>query len=484
MRPAVEASIPAPPASSDPLSRLLAQQREAFANDPYPSARVRKDRLKRAINALLKLEPKIVQALDADFGGRHEALSLLTEVMAPVRSLKHAAANVERWMRPEKRKPEFPMGLLGARAYIFRQPLGVVGVVAPWNAPVALAFTPLAGILAAGNRAMIKPSELAPQASAIIAEAVRNAFDESEVAVVEGEADVAVAFTKLPFDHLLYTGSAGIARHVMRAAADHLVPVTLELGGKSPAILARGADLEQAASQVAFGKLANAGQVCMCPDFALVHRDDQAAFADAVRAAMLKMFPDFERNRDYTRVHLPRQRQRLAALCLEAARAGAKVEALNGLPVEALGDAERFPPVIVQNAPADSRLMREEVFGPVLPIAAYDRLEDVPKFLARLSRPLALYFIGGTPAEKQWMLRQTWAGGVTFDGIMLHPFLQDLPFGGVGESGMGRYVGHDGFKTFSNSKSVAHPPVVDVTKFLAPPYGPRVAQLMRRALKL
>ncbi len=465
------------------LSDLLDRQRAAARTEPYPSLAVRKDRLRRAIDTLIRNEARIVDACHADFGNRHEALSLLTEVMAPVRSLKHALKNVERWTRPEKRKPEFPMGLMGARAYIFYQPVGVVGVVSPWNAPVALAYTPLGGILAAGNRAMIKPSEFVPTVSDLIAEITRQVFDETEVAVVIGEADVAAAFTALPFDHLLFTGGASTARHVLKAAAANLVPVTLELGGKSPAIVAKGADLAKAASKIVFGKLANAGQVCMAPDFALVHRDDRDAFVVEVRAAMQRFYPDVSNNTDFTNVHLPRQRQRLASLVAEAAQAGARVETLSGEAWDALPDTLRFPPVIVIDPPLDGRLMREEIFGPILPIASYDDLEDLPELLGKLSRPLAMYYLGGTQSQKDFLLKNTWAGGMSFDDIMLHPFMQDLPFGGIGESGMGRYLGHEGFKTFSNGKAVASPPWIDITRFLAPPYTPTVAKIMRRALR-
>lgn len=466
------------------LQGILECQRAAANAEPYPTLALRKDRLRRAVDVLIMNEKRIVEACHADFGNRHEALSLLTEVMAPVRSLKHALKNVERWMRPEKRRPEFPMGLMGARAYIFHQPLGVIGVVVPWNAPVALAYTPLAGIFAAGNRAMIKLSECVPAVSALTAEITRAAFDETEVAIVNGEADVAAAFTALPFDHLLFTGGAGTARHVMRAAANHLVPVTLELGGKSPAIVAEGADLAKVVGKIVFGKLANAGQVCMAPDFALVHRRDRDAFVEAVRSEMLRQFPNVSSNPDFTNVHLPKQRQRLAAMVQEAAEGGGIVITLSGESVSDLQQTKRFPPAIVVDPRLDCRLMREEVFGPILPIVSYERFEDLPKLLGSLSRPLAMYYLGGTRAQKDFMLRNTWAGGMSFDDIMLHPFMQDLPFGGVGESGMGRYLGFEGFKTFSNAKAVAEPPWIDAIKYLAPPYSPKLAQIMRRSLRL
>ncbi len=465
------------------LSALLERQRVAMREQPYPPLELRKDRLRRAIDTLITHEQRIVDAAHADFGNRHAALTLLTDVMAPVRTLRYSLRHVARWMRPDKRKPEFPMGLFGANASLFYQPLGVVGVVAPWNAPVALAYSPLGGILAAGNRAMIKPSELVPNVSAVIAEMTRHAFDESEVCVVEGEVDVARAFTALPFDHLVFTGGAGTARQVMKAAAEHLVPVTLELGGKSPAIVARGSDLDYAAAKIAFGKLANAGQVCMAPDFAMVHRSDLPGFVQAVGDAFRRYYPDVESNADYTRVHLPRQRQRLAAMVREAAQKGAKIEVLSGAAWSGLEQADPFPPVIVIDPALDTALMHEEVFGPVLPVVPYDDLPQAAGLLAGLSRPLALYFLGGSSADKDFVLKNTYAGGVTFDDVMLHPFMQDLPFGGVGESGMGRYLGFEGFKAFSNAKAVVQRPWMDVSKFLAPPFKPGLVRVMRRAIR-
>ena len=465
------------------LQAKLDRLKAAAAAERYPSLAVRKDRLRRTVDVLLRNEKRIVAALDHDFGGRPEALNLLTDVLAPTRSLKHSLKHVEQWMKTEKRKPEFPMGLVGGTAEVFYQPLGVVGVVAPWNAPVALAFSPLASIFAAGNRAMVKPSELVPTVADLIAEMINSTFDPSEAVAVTGELEVARAFTALPFDHLVFTGGAGTARFVMKAAAEHLTPVTLELGGKSPAIIAKGCDLAYAAAKVCSGKFVNAGQVCMAPDFAMVHRSEMPAFIREVRATVQRMYPDFASNKDFTRVHLPRQRQRLTKMIEEAGARGAKVEVLNGLAVDALADAPRFPPVLVENPPLDIELMREEVFGPILPVVAYDTLQQAADTLASMSRPLALYFIGGNAAEKDFILRNTWAGGVTFDDVMLHPFMQDLAFGGVGESGMGRYLGHDGFKALSNAKGVVQRPWLDVSKYISPPYSPALVQAMRKALR-
>lgn len=465
------------------LRSKLARLKAAASAEPYPSAEVRRDRLRRAVDVLQRSDKRIHEAINADFGGRPEALNLLVDTLAPIRSLKHSIKHLEGWMRIDRRKPEFPMGLIGGKAGVFYQPLGVVGNVSPWNAPVALAFTPLASILAAGNRAFLKPSELVPQTADLIAEMVRSAFDPTEIDVVTGDVNVSQAFVSLPFDHLVFTGGAGTARHVMRAAAENLVPVTLELGGKSPCIVARGSDLAYAAAKFANGKCVNAGQVCMAPDFAFVHRDDLPKFADEVRTAVKRMFPDYAKSGDFTRVHLDRQRQRLSALVSDAIGRGARVEVLDGTPVEELANCAKFPQVLILDPPLDAEVMHEEVFGPLIPIVTYDSLQGVADVLARLPRPLALYFIGGSAADKEFILKNTWAGGVSFDDVMLHPFMQDVAFGGVGESGMGRYLGFDGFKAMSNAKGFAQRPWMDVTKYIAPPFGPGIVSGLRKALR-
>lgn len=477
------------PAGAAPASRVpspadsLEVLRTAAKREPYPSLEVRRDRLQRAIDVLLVNEKRIVEALDADFGGRPEALSLLADVMAPVNSLRHAHKNVARWMRPEKRKSMFPLGLIGGRARVYHQPLGVIGIVVPWNVPVGIGFTGLAGALAAGNRALIKPSELAPRSADLIAEMVASAFDASEVAVVTGDVEVARQFTELPFDHLLFTGGPGTARIVMAAAARNLVPVTLELGGKSPAIVAKGSDLAYAASKIVVGKLGNAGQVCMGVDYAMVHRSEVAAFAEEVRRAIGRHFPNAISNPDFASVLLERQRHRLAGMVEEARAGGARVEIVGGMSVDALKGADRFPPVLVLDPPSDSALMRDEIFGPILPILAYDSIEHAADLINSNTRPLALYFIGGSAAEKEYLLQNTHSGGVTFGDVMLHPMMQDLPFGGVGESGMGRYLGFDGFKSFSNQRGVFERPWIDISRFFAPPYTPGLVKKLRRAIQ-
>lgn len=464
------------------LDAKLSLQRAAVDKEPYPDVEVRKDRLRRALDAVVKNEKRIVEATQEDFGQRPELTVLLADLLFPVSGLRHALANVERWMRPEKRKADFPFNILGARAYVFYQPLGVVGIMAPWNLPFGLGYAPLAGVLAAGNRAMIKPSELTPYTSAAMAEITEATFASDEVTVVQGGVEIGSRFSALPFDHLIFTGSAPVARHVMRAAADNLTPVTLELGGKAPVIIAKGADLEAAASKVVNFKMGNAGQACMGIDHIRVHRSDRDAFVNALKRTMVQYFPDYANNPDVCHVFLPGQRQRLAGLVEDAVQRGAQIDFIGADSIEQLPSEPHFPLALVIDPPKDAAVMRGEIFGPVLPVVSYDTLEDVAREVRSGERPLALYFLGGNKEQQEYLLRNTWAGGVTFDDIMLHALTQDLPFGGVGESGMGRYGGHAGFKTFSNAKSVAHPPRINIMK-MDPPYTPKMVETIRRLLK-
>lgn len=455
----------------------------ASLDDPYPNLNIRRDRIQRAIDILTRSEKRIVDAINTDFGGQPEAVSLIIDVMAPIRSLQYAHKHVARWMKLDKRKPEFPLGLMGAKAGIFYQPLGVVGNMSPWNAPVGLAFSPLASMLSAGNRVFMRPSEYVPTTSNLIAEMIESAFDPSEIAIATGGVELAQAFSSLPFDHLLFTGGASTARHVMRAAAENLVPLTLELGGKAPCIVAKDCDLADAASKFARGKTLNGGQVCMAPDFGYVHSSNKDQFADELKTAVKRMHPQYGNGPDYTHIHLEHRRHHLKELVCNAIERGAQVEVLDGSPIAQLGQDSGFPPVLVIDPPMDSLVMTEEVFGPIMPVITYDKLEEVVQTLKALPRPLALYFIGGSQLEKDFLLQNTWSGGVSFDDVQFHIMMQDYGQGGVGESGMGRYLGFEGFKTMSNCRSIAQRPWVDISKFITPPYKPSLVKHIRGLLK-
>lgn len=446
---------------------------------------LRMDRLQRLRRVITKNRQRIVDTLNADFEGHSPTQAVLSEVFVPVTAIDHARKHLKRWMRPQKRAPNFPFGLIGGRAEVQTQPLGVVGIIAPWNAPFALIFTPLVGVLAAGNRAIVKPSEYTPGVAALIRELFTEAFSAEEIAVVEGGAEVAQALVNLPLDHLLFTGGGKTARLVMRAAAANLVPVTLELGGKSPAILGDDADVAVAASKIMNGKLSNAGQICMCPDYAMLPVAAAERFVAAAKAATQRMYPDARNNIEYTKVFSGLSVERLCSMVREAEAAGAKVIPLvEGWTLDTLTDTSRscrFPPLLVLDAPPDCRLMTTEVFGPVLPVLRYQALDSVIADLRKGEPPLALYYFGKRKSDIAKVLEQTVSGGVTINDIMMHPLMQNLPFGGVGESGMGRYVGEDGYKTFSHQKSVYKAGWLDITGKLQPPYG-KLFEYMFKAL--
>ncbi|MDY1549607.1 coniferyl aldehyde dehydrogenase [Luteibacter sahnii] len=461
---------------------ILARQRHAQQSDGPPSAALRIDRLDRAIGLLVDHADEIAHALRDDFGHRSVEGSLVTDVAASIEPLKHARSHVRSWMRRERRRVSpSALGLLGARAWVDYQPKGVVGVVSPWNFPFNLTFAPLAGILAAGNRAMIKPSEFTPRSSELMRRLIAQAFDASEVAVVVGGPEVGQAFTALPFDHLLFTGATSVARHVMRAASEHLVPVTLELGGKSPAIVARDADPDLAAARLMFGKTLNAGQVCVSPDYALVPRERVDAFVAALERAVRRMFPTLRDNPDYTAIVNERHHGRLRGLLDDAERQGATLRWLH--PQHDMLGAQRIAPVAIVGVHDGMAVMQDEIFGPLLPVLPYDGIDDAIAQVNGRPRPLALYYFGDDAAEQERVLSRVTAGGVTLNDTVMHLTMDDLPFGGIGPSGMGAYHGIDGFRTFSHARGVYRQARLDVTRLIRPPYGPLIRRILRTRIK-
>jgi coniferyl-aldehyde dehydrogenase len=468
------------------MQALLDKQRTAFTAELPVSAAVRKDRLRRALALVLEHKDGFVKALSDDFGHRSAEQSLVTDIMASVKPLKHALKHVDGWMRPERRKLDFPLGLLGAKAEVQWQPKGVVGIIAPWNFPVNLTFAPLANILAAGNRAMIKPSEFTPATSELMHRAVAQYFDEAEVAVIVGGPEIGKAFTELAFDHIIFTGATSIARHVMAAAAKNLVPLTLELGGKSPTILSRSADLAQATERVAMGKLMNAGQICLAPDYMLVPAEKEAEVVEGLKAATARMYPTLLANDDYTSVISRRHRDRLEAHIADARAKGAEIVEVNpGNEDFSKQNTNKMPLTLIRNPTDEMTVMQEEIFGPVLPIKSYKSVEDAIEFVNRRDRPLGLYWFGTDGAEEKQVLDRTISGGVTVNDVIFHVSAEDLPFGGVGPAGMGNYHGHDGFKEFSHPKSVYRQPKIDLAGLAGfkPPYGEKTRKALARELK-
>jgi coniferyl-aldehyde dehydrogenase len=466
------------------MQELLLRQRRAHIEEGPPTAEQRIERIDRLIGAIVDHEKQIVDALSEDFGHRSRDSSRFTDVAAVLESLKFAKKRLRGWMKPERRSPQFPLGLLGASTHVHYQPLGVIGVVSPWNFPVNLAFTPMAGILAAGNRAIIKPSEVAPHSADVIATIVAKAFTELEVAVVTGGPEVGEAFTRLPFDHLLFTGGTAIARHVMRAAADNLVPVTLELGGKCPVVVGKSADLRDVALKVMNGKCLNAGQICLAPDYMLVPEERRGELVECLKRAVAEMFDGLVDNADYTSVINERHYRRLQGYLADARAKGAEVVELNPRGDSFEGQkAHKMPPTLVLGPTDDMLVTREEIFGPVLPIRTYRAIDDAIAYVNRGDRPLALYYFGPDVPERERVLTRTTSGGVTVNDVVMHVAQEDLPFGGVGPSGMGAYHGREGFRTFSHAKAVFKQAKVDIGKLLRPPFGDRYRKLVGGLVK-
>jgi coniferyl-aldehyde dehydrogenase len=468
------------------LPATLAAQRRAFMAELPVGAAVRRDRLTRAAAMIRDGAARFCDAMSEDFGYRSRDQSMLTDIAGSVAALTHARRHLDRWMRRERRPVPLPLGLLGARAWVEYQPKGVVGVFAPWNFPVQLVMAPLAGIFAAGNRAMVKTSEYTPATAATFEEVASRYFAADELAFVSGGPDVGRAFAGLPFDHLLFTGATGVGRHILHAAADNLTPVTLELGGKSPAIVGRGADLAQATGRIALGKMLNAGQVCLAPDYVLCPADQEQAVVDGIAAAAAAMYPTVLGNPDYTSVLGDRHHQRLHDWLDDARAKGARVEVIDPAgEMPAAGNARKMPLHIVRGVTDDMTLMQEEIFGPVLPLATYTGIDDAIAQVNRRDRPLALYYFGGDAAERRRVLDRTVSGGVTLDDVVFHVSIEELPFGGIGPSGMGAYHGRDGFRTFSHAKAVFRQSRLDIAGLagLRPPYGTALQRSIARQMK-
>lgn len=456
------------------LSDLLARQRAAFMAELPVTVSTRKDRLKRAIAMVADNASAFCDALSEDFGHRSREQSMITDIGASVAPLRHALENVDRWAKRERRPVQFPLGLLGARAWVDYGPKGVVGVISPWNFPVNLVMSPLAGIFAAGNRAMVKTSEFTPAVAALFEDLAPRYFAADELAFVSGGPDVGKAFAGLPFDHLIFTGATGIARHILHAAADNLVPVTLELGGKSPVVVGRSADLGRAMERVAIGKMMNAGQICLAPDYMLVPAEREEAAVDALVASASALYPRLIDNPDYTSVINDRHHQRLTEWIDDARAKGADIVTVNPANEDfAASNTRKMPLTIVRGATDDMTVMQEEIFGPILPVRRYDRIEGAIDEVNRRDRPLALYYFGSDAGERRQVLDRTVSGGVTLDDVIFHVSMEELPFGGIGPSGTGAYHGHDGFRTFSHARAVYKQSRLDVAKLagLKPPYG-------------
>ncbi len=459
------------------LQHIFAAQRQAFRQQPMPDAASRIADLQRLKAVVLKYQDELVSAVNQDFSCRSKDETLIAEIMTSVQGINYACRRLRGWMKPSKRHVH--MLFAPSHNQVVYQPLGVIGIMVPWNYPVQLTLLPLMTALAAGNRAMIKLSEFTPATNKALKAMLAEVFSEQQVAIIEGEVDVSSAFAETPWDHLVFTGSTAVGKIVMGAAAKNLTPVTLELGGKSPAIIAPGASLKDAVERICFGKSLNAGQTCIAPDYILLPAGQEQDFIDTYQATFTRMYPTLRDNSDYTAIINERQHQRLQSWVKDAADKGANITVVNPAKEDFSG-TRKMPLHIVQNGSADMKVMQEELFGPILPIVPYRSLDEAIDYVNDHDRPLALYFFSYDKTEQQKILERTHAGGVTINDTLMHIAQDDMPFGGVGPSGMGHYHGKEGFIALSKAKAVHRKGRFNSGMFIYPPYGGAIQALIRK----
>lgn len=448
--------------------------RAAQQATPFPSADARVDALERLERGVRRHRDALVAAANADFGGRASMETLGADILLTLEGVRDARRHVTSWMKPRVVRASWISW--PARAYVQHLPKGVVGILSPWNYPVNLALAPLAGALAAGNRAVIKPSEQTPAVSQALADLVADCFAADEVDVLLGGPDVAKAVTHLPLDHILFTGSTQVGRLVARAAAENLTPVTLELGGKSPTLVHADYPMAKAAERIAMGKLYNGAQTCIAPDYVLLPAGKEEQFRRAFVSTVERSYPSAGSNPDYTALITNAAVKRMEALLADAEQKGARVERLGPAPQP--GQPRRYPPVLVWNVDDNMKVMQEEIFGPLLPVVSYSSLDEAVAFIARRPHPLAFYYFDDNQPRVDDVLSRVTSGGACINDCLMHFTQENLPFGGIGHSGMGAYHGRTGFETFSHARSVLQPLPNPLKALQDPPYGKLLARAM------
>ena len=461
-------------AAKTDLPDILKILKNAFKKAPFPDIKIRQQDLKTLKALLLDNQDAFIQAMDQDFGNRSSDESKIGDILSTVQGINYSLDHLKKWMKPSKR--HLSLLLQPASARVEYQPLGVVGIIVPWNYPVFLGLGPLTAALAAGNKAMIKMSEYTPNTAALLKQLVAKYFDVNKISIIEGDANVAATFSSLPFDHLFFTGSTNVGKLVMRAAAEHLVPVTLELGGKSPAIIADDMDINTAVERFILGKTLNAGQTCVAPDYLFCPKGKTQQLIDAIETTFKSMYPSVKDNKDYTSVVNIAQHSRLQTLINDANTKGAVITPLGGDP--GCSKTRQMPLTLIHNVSKDMQVMQQEIFGPLLPILEYDTLEQAIDYINEGERPLALYIYSFNKAFQNKILKSTHSGGVCINDAAFHVVAEDLPFGGVGSSGMGSYHGSEGFKTFSHAKAILSRGRISFGKLLFPPFGKAVHNLI------
>ena len=467
------------------LDALIALQKAQFRAEGEVTYATRIDRLKRLKALIVENKVAFANATKHEFNGaRSYEFSLFSEFASKVEAIDYSMKHLKAWMKPEKRKTNKPMNFLGGKSQVRHFPKGVVGIISPWNLPFGLTVAPLTSALAAGNRALLKPSEFVPETAALFAEVVPKYFSKDEVAVVTGGAEVSQQFAQLPFDHLLFTGSTRVGAQVMQAASKNLVPVTLELGGKSPVIIGRSAKLDLAGTRLTFGKLLNGGQLCLSPDYVLVPQELEEQLVARVVHEAQSMYPNITENADYAGVINERHFARLQNYIDDAVAKGAKLTIVGADQTRASENNRRMPLHILQNVNEDMLVMHEEIFGPILPVMTYDDITEVPDQVEPRRNPLALYYFGKDKTEQEYLLSHVPSGGVCINDITLHYVQEDLPFGGVGASGMGAYHGPEGFRTLSHPRAIYSQTMVDVLPIIGarPPFGDKFRKNISKIL--
>lgn len=456
------------------LRALVKLQRSKFRAEGEVTYATRIDRLKRLKALIVENKKEFATTTKREYNdARSYEFSLFSEFASKVEAIDYSMKYLKQWMKAESRKTNKPMNLLGGKSQVRYYPKGVVGIISPWNLPFGLTVAPLTSALAAGNRAILKPSEYVPETAALFAEVVPKYFSEDEVAVVTGGAEISRKFSELPFDHLLFTGSSRVGAQVMQAAAKNLVPVTLELGGKSPVVIGRSAKLDLAGTRLTFGKLLNGGQLCLSPDYVLVPKELEEQLIARVSHEAQSMYPNITENTDYAGVINERHFTRLQNYIDDAVAKGAKLTIVGAEKTRASENNRRMPLHILQNVTEDMQIMHEEIFGPVLPIMTYSDISEVPDKIEPRRNPLALYYFGKDKGEQEYLLSHVQSGGVCINDITLHYIQEDLPFGGIGASGMGAYHGPEGFKTMSHARAIYSQTMIDVLPIIGarPPFG-------------
>jgi len=467
------------------MRTVLERQKQAHIREGAPSAELRIDRINRAIGLIVDYQDEICSALSADFGHRSTDQSIMSDVVGCLGGLKEAKKQLRKWMRPDHRSSTFPFNLAGGKSRVEYQPLGTVGLITPWNFPMAMTFSPLAGIFSAGNRVMMKPSEYTPRTAELMARMFSKAFDENEVAVFTGGPEVGQAFSALPFDHIIFIGATSVGKNIMRAAAENLVPVTLELGGKSPTIIGKSSKMQTSTDRIMNGKMLNAGQICLAPDYVYVPKGQEDAFVASAQRSVATMYPTLKENPDYTSVINQRHYDRLQGYISDARSKGARIVEINPANEDfSQQPAHKIPPTLLLDVSEDMKIAQEEIFGPLLMVKTYAGIDEVIDYVNAHPRPLALYYFGNDQAEKQRVLDRTTSGGVAINDVMMHVAQEDLPFGGVGASGMGSYHGYDGFKNFSHAKAIYEQGGrFDLGRFVRPPFTPRLRKMLVSQVK-